>query len=163
MGLRILAKKEIKHIDLNSIEDPSFLKDLSKKELAVLASDIRNFIIENVSETGGHLSSNLGVVELTIALHTIFNKPNDKLIFDVGHQAYTHKILTGRALKFKDLRKFDGLSGYINYDESKYDVWHLSYSGHQVKQILDWLYKDANYYMQRKYVKYQLLSSLKTG
>ena len=104
MGLRILAKKEIKHIDLNSIEDPSFLKDLSKKELAVLASDIRNFIIENVSETGGHLSSNLGVVELTIALHTIFNKPNDKLIFDVGHQAYTHKILTGRALKFKDLK-----------------------------------------------------------
>ena len=135
MGLRILAKKEIKHIDLNSIEDPSFLKDLSKKELAVLASDIRNFIIENVSETGGHLSSNLGVVELTIALHTIFNKPNDKLIFDVGHQAYTHKILTGRALKFKDLRKFDGLSGYINYDESKYDVWESGHSSTSISAL----------------------------
>ncbi|MGL4949374.1 MAG: 1-deoxy-D-xylulose-5-phosphate synthase N-terminal domain-containing protein, partial [Anaeroplasmataceae bacterium] len=79
-------------IDLYKIKNPNFLKDLSNKELNNLAKDIREFILENVSKTGGHLSSNLGVVELTIALHYVFNNSYDKLIFDVGHQMYTHKI-----------------------------------------------------------------------
>ena len=82
---------------IEDIKDPTFLKDLSYQELDVLASDIRKYILETVSEHGGHLSSNLGVVELTIALHRVFNAPIDKILFDVGHQRYTHKILTGRA------------------------------------------------------------------
>ena len=84
-------------MDLNSIKDPSFLKELDIRQLNQLSSDIREFLITNISKTGGHLSSNLGVVELTIALHYVFNSPKDKIFFDVGHQSYVHKILTGRA------------------------------------------------------------------
>ena len=127
-----MSKKIIKHINLEEIEDPSFLKDLSKKELKLLCEDIRKFILDNVSETGGHLSSNLGAVELEVALHYVFSSSNDKLIFDVGHQTYTHKILTGRAKNFKNLRKFNGLSGYPSYSESKYDAWE---SGHSSTSI----------------------------
>jgi 1-deoxy-D-xylulose-5-phosphate synthase len=93
-----------------NIENPKFLKALNTKELTELASEIRSFIIEKVSVTGGHLSSNLGAVELIIAIHKVFDSPNDKIIFDVGHQAYTHKILTGRANQFDMLRPFNGLS-----------------------------------------------------
>ncbi|MDD4000466.1 MAG: 1-deoxy-D-xylulose-5-phosphate synthase [Bacilli bacterium] len=110
------------------IKSPEFLKELSISELKTLAGDIREFLIENISQTGGHFSSNLGVVELTIALHYVFNNKNDKLIFDVGHQAYTHKILTGRAKDFPTLRKKDGLSGFLNYQESPYDVWEAGHS-----------------------------------
>ncbi|MBS7124553.1 MAG: 1-deoxy-D-xylulose-5-phosphate synthase, partial [Coprobacillus sp.] len=84
-------------MDLTKIKDPSFLKGLTEKELNDLAVDIRQFIIQSVSQTGGHLSSNLGIVELTIALHYVFDSPKDKIFFDVGHQCYVHKILTGRA------------------------------------------------------------------
>ena len=87
-------------MDLNKIKDPSFLKELDIRQLNQLASDIREFLINNISKTGGHLSSNLGVVELTIALHYVFNSPKDKIFFDVGHQSYVHKILTGRASQF---------------------------------------------------------------
>ena len=86
-------------MDLTKIKGPSFLKELTEKELNDLAKDIRQFIIESVSQTGGHLSSNLGIVELTIALHYVFNSPEDKIFFDVGHQCYVHKILTGRVVK----------------------------------------------------------------
>ena len=99
-------------MDLTKIKGPSFLKELTEKELNDLAKDIRQFIIESVSQTGGHLSSNLGIVELTIALHYVFNSPEDKIFFDVGHQCYVHKILTGRAKDFTHLRKFNGLSGF---------------------------------------------------
>ena len=87
-------------MDISKIKDPSFLKDLKTKELVLLAKDIREFLILNISKTGGHLSSNLGVVELTIALEKEFDLPNDKIVFDVGHQSYVHKILTGRAKDF---------------------------------------------------------------
>ena len=87
-------------MDLTKIKDPSFLKGLTEKELNDLAVDIRQFIIQSVSQTGGHLSSNLGIVELTIALHYVFDSPKDKIFFDVGHQCYVHKILTGRAKDF---------------------------------------------------------------
>ncbi len=114
--------------DILNIESPQFLKDLSIKELEQLCADIRTFIIENVSKTGGHLSSNLGVVEATVALHYVFNSPIDKILFDVGHQCYTHKILTGRSKEFIKLRKKDGLSGFLSYEESEHDVWEAGHS-----------------------------------
>lgn len=113
---------------LDEIRNPQFLKQLNIEELEDLAADIRKFIIENVSQTGGHFSSNLGIVELTIALHYIFNSPRDKIIFDVGHQSYVHKILTGRANKFNTLRQFNGLSGFQKRKESVHDVWEAGHS-----------------------------------
>lgn len=115
-------------IDLKSIKNPEFLKKLSLKELEELAKDIREFIIDSISKTGGHLSSNLGTIELTIALHYVFNPPYDKLIFDVGHQTYTHKILTGRAQDFSSLRKEHGLSGFLSMEESLYDCFEAGHS-----------------------------------
>ena len=115
-------------IDLKEIKDPSFVKNLSMKELKELAEEIRKFLIENISKTGGHLSSNLGIVELTIALYYVFDPEKDKFLFDVGHQSYVHKILTGRAKDFGTLRQINGLSGYINKEESKYDVWESGHS-----------------------------------
>lgn len=139
MGLRILRGKKNNHIDLTKIEDPSFLEGMSKAELKTLAEDIRDFILQNVSKTGGHLSSNLGVVELTIALYYIFNKENDKIIFDVGHQMYTQKILTGRAKDFDKLRAFEGISGFANYEESKYDVWESGHSSTSISALAGFL------------------------
>ena len=118
--------------DLENIKDPSFLKGLTIKELKVLAQEIREFLIKNISKTGGHLSSNLGVVELTIALYYVFDPKEVSFLFDVGHQCYTHKILTGRAKEFSTLRQFGGMSGYINKEESKYDIWE---SGHSSTSI----------------------------
>ena len=115
-------------IDLQHIKDPSFLKDLERKELEELSKEIRRFLIESVSKTGGHLSSNLGVVELTIALHKVFDSPKDKLIFDVGHQGYVHKILTGRAEQFDKLRMHNGLSGFLKREESIHDIYEAGHS-----------------------------------
>lgn len=114
---------------IEDIKNPEFLKNLSYKELYDLSNDIRKYIIETVSEHGGHLSSNLGVVELTIALHRVFNMPEDKILFDVGHQTYTHKILTGRAKEFKEsLREHNGLSGFQKLNESIYDSMEAGHS-----------------------------------
>ena len=110
-------------IDLLEIKDPSFIKEMSIKELKELALQIREFLVDSLSKTGGHLSSNLGVVEITIAMYYVFDPEKDKFLFDVGHQSYVHKILTGRAKDFSSLRQFGGISGYINRSESKYDVW----------------------------------------
>ncbi len=118
------------------IEKPSQIKDLSIAELNVLAQDIRDFLIQSISKTGGHLSSNLGVVELTIAMHYVFDSPKDKLIFDVGHQCYTHKILTGRACRFSTLRKKDGLSGFQKCSESEYDCWEAGHSSTSLSAAL---------------------------
>lgn len=113
---------------LSQIESPEDLKHLSVDELTPLAAEIRRFLIEKLSATGGHLASNLGVVELTLALHYIYNSPRDKFIFDVGHQAYVHKILTGRKDKFDTLRKQDGLCGFVKRCESEHDVWEAGHS-----------------------------------
>lgn len=124
-----MSKKDInkvKHINLDSIESPKFLATLNYEELDVLASDIRSEILKVTSNLGGHLSSNLGVVELTIALHRVFDLSKDKLIFDVGHQCYTHKILTGR--KLYNLRQENGVSGFQKMDESPYDVYEAGHS-----------------------------------
>ena len=119
-------------INIKDIKNPDFLKEMSVKELNVLCTDIRQFLLENISKTGGHFSSNLGAVELTVALHKVFNTPTDKLIWDVGHQSYTHKILTGRAHKFDTLRQFEGLSGFPDPEESVHDAF---ISGHSSTSI----------------------------
>ena len=124
-----MSKKDVnkvKHIDLDSIKDPKFLATLNYEELKVLASDIRDKIIEVTSNLGGHLSSNLGAVELTIALHRVFDLSEDKVVFDVGHQCYTHKLLTGRNL-YK-LRQQDGVSGFLKMDESPFDCYEAGHS-----------------------------------
>ena len=115
-------------MDLNKISSPSFLKGLSNKQLEALAKEIRAFLIEKCSVTGGHIGPNLGVVELTIALHKAFNSPTDKLLWDVGHQAYVHKILTGRASQFDTLRQFKGLCGFPKLVESEHDEWETGHS-----------------------------------
>ena len=115
---------------LDNLKFPNNLKKLNLDELNVLCKDIRENIIYNVSKNGGHLSSNLGVVELTVMLHYVFNFPFDKLLFDVSHQCYTHKILSGRSLD--SLRTIDGISGFYNREESKYDCY---YSGHSSTSI----------------------------
>ena len=115
-------------MDLNKITSPSFLKDLNKRQLEELARDIRKFLIEKCSVTGGHIGPNLGVVELTIALHKVFNSPQDKLLWDVGHQAYVHKILTGRASQFDTLRQYKGLCGFPKLVESEHDEWETGHS-----------------------------------
>ena len=111
---------------LEKINKPNDIKALDPIEYNQLADEIRQFLIENISKTGGHLASNLGVVELTMALHLVFNLPQDKLIWDVGHQAYTHKILTGRKNQFDQLRKFGGMSGFPKRNESHYDAFHCA-------------------------------------
>ena len=127
-------------MNLYDIKDPSFLKELSYKELKQLACDIRSFLVEQIPKTGGHLSSNLGTVELIIALHYVFDSPKDAFIFDVGHQAYTHKILTGRIHEFDTLRQTHGLSGYIHYQESPHDQWESGHAGTALSALTGLLY-----------------------
>ncbi|MBS7526698.1 1-deoxy-D-xylulose-5-phosphate synthase [Fusibacter paucivorans] len=113
---------------LSRIDSPEAVKALNADELNLLAVDIRQFLIENVSKTGGHLASNLGAVELTIALHYVFDSPEDKLIWDVGHQAYVHKILTGRKDCFGTLRQWEGMSGFLKRKESIHDCFEAGHS-----------------------------------
>lgn len=115
-------------MEIKKIENPRFLKQLNIDELNQLSQDIRDFLIENISKTGGHFSSNLGIVELTVALHYVFDSPEDKFLFDVGHQAYVHKILTGRAPMFTKLKKYGGMCGFQNRHESIYDPWEAGHS-----------------------------------
>ncbi|MRX73160.1 1-deoxy-D-xylulose-5-phosphate synthase [Bacillus lacus] len=115
-------------MDLLSIKNPEFLKKMSNNELEKLSAEIRQFLIEKLSVTGGHIGPNLGVVELTISLHKIFNSPDDKFIWDVGHQSYVHKILTGRACEFDTLRQHKGLCGFPKRNESEHDVWETGHS-----------------------------------
>ncbi len=122
----------MEHELLKGINSPDDLKQLDEKKLPLLAEEVRDTIISTVSENGGHLASNLGVVELTIAIHKVFNSPNDKIIWDVGHQVYTHKLLTGRYEGFKTLRKEKGISGFSRPNESEHDI---VYSGHSSVSI----------------------------
>ena len=118
-------KKEI----LESIKTPEDLKKMNLHELKEFSSEIREFLINQIPRTGGHLASNLGVVEITLAIHKIFNCPKDKIIFDVGHQGYIHKMITGRFKNFETLRKYEGLSGFLDIEESKYDSFGGSHAG----------------------------------
>ncbi|MCC8308069.1 1-deoxy-D-xylulose-5-phosphate synthase [Bacillus amyloliquefaciens] len=115
-------------MDLLSIQDPSFLKKMSIEQLEELSEEIRNFLITSLSASGGHIGPNLGVVELTIALHKEFDSPKDKLLWDVGHQSYVHKLLTGRGKEFETLRQYKGLCGFPKRSESEHDVWETGHS-----------------------------------
>ena len=113
---------------LESVGVPSDLLKLSAPQLVELSAEIREFLIEKVSKSGGHLGPNLGVVELTIAIHRVFESPKDTIIFDTGHQSYVHKLLTGRAAGFDKLRQREGISGYPNRAESEHDVVENSHA-----------------------------------
>ena len=121
---------------LDHIAGPSDMKQLSDTELTLLANELRSEVISAVSETGGHLGSSLGVVEITVALHAVFNTPLDKVIWDVGHQCYPHKILTGRRDRIRTLRQKDGLSGFTKRSESEFDPFGAAHSSTSISAAL---------------------------
>lgn len=123
-------------VSIKDINNPQDLKQLDMKDLPAIAQDIRNIIIDTVAKNGGHLGPPLGVVELTLALHYVFDTPKDKLCWDVGHQAYAHKILTGRRDQFHTLKQYGGISGYPNIDESEYDLFTVGHSSTSISQAL---------------------------
>lgn len=121
---------------LDQVNSPQDIKKLNIEEMDMLAKDIRKFLVKSISETGGHLASNLGIVELTLALHKVFDSPNDKFIWDVGHQAYVHKIITGRKDLFSTLRQLDGLSGFPKEEESEHDIFDTGHSSTSISAAL---------------------------
>ena len=121
---------------LEVIQSPEQLKHMTIKELEALAAEIREKLLQTVSSNGGHLSSNLGVVELTIALHVVYDCPSDKLVFDVGHQAYAHKLLTGRGPRFDTLRKAGGITGFPRIEESPYDAFSTGHASTSLSAAL---------------------------
>ena len=121
---------------LNRIEQPADLRNLARGQLPALADELRQFVLDSVSRTGGHLSSNLGTVELTIALHYVFNTPHDRIVWDVGHQTYPHKILTGRRDRMGSLRQFGGISGFPKRDESEHDAFGTAHSSTSISAAL---------------------------
>src|SRR5687768_1929647 len=124
------------HSLLKSINSPADMRRLSRTELKQLAVELRDFVLQSVSQTGGHLSSNLGTVELTIALHHVFNTPHDRLVWDVGHQTYPHKILTGRRDRMPTLRQLGGISGFPRREESEYDTFGTAHSSTSISAAL---------------------------
>ncbi len=126
----------MKNALLESIASPADLRKLSRAELKQLANELRDFVVQSVARTGGHLSSNLGTVELTIALHHVFNTPYDRLVWDVGHQTYPHKILTGRRERMDTLRQIGGISGFPRRDESEYDAFGTAHSSTSISAAL---------------------------
>jgi len=131
-----MAEKRDKTYILYNIKSPEDIRKLDIPSLEKLAEEIREFLIERVSVTGGHLASNLGVVELTLALHKVFRTPRDKIIWDVGHQSYVHKIITGRRDRFETLRQFGGISGFPKSAESEYDSFDTGHSSTSVSAAL---------------------------
>ncbi|MDP3789825.1 MAG: 1-deoxy-D-xylulose-5-phosphate synthase N-terminal domain-containing protein, partial [Candidatus Omnitrophota bacterium] len=121
---------------LDKINSPEDLRKMSQEDLPQVAGEIRQEIIDVISRTGGHLASSLGAVELAIAVHYVFNTPKDKVVWDVGHQAYAHKILTGRREAFKNIRQLGGISGFPNRRESEYDVFTVGHSSTSIGSAL---------------------------
>ena len=121
---------------LETLQSPTDLRRLSRSQLPQVADEVRQCVLDNVSKTGGHLSSNLGTVELTVALHYVFNTPEDRIVWDVGHQTYPHKILTGRRERMPSLRQFNGLSGFPRRDESEYDTFGVGHSSTSISAAL---------------------------
>jgi 1-deoxy-D-xylulose-5-phosphate synthase len=126
----------MKHTLLEKIQSPADVRALSRPELQQLATELRDFLLKSVAQTGGHLSSNLGTVELTIALHYVFNTPHDRLVWDVGHQTYPHKILTGRRERMGSLRQVGGISGFPRREESEYDAFGTAHSSTSISAAL---------------------------
>src|SRR5215211_7101313 len=121
---------------LETINDPRALRALPRARLAQLAEEMRTFLLNTVAQTGGHLSSNLGTVELTIALHYVFDTPRDRIVWDVGHQTYAHKILTGRRAQMNMLRQWGGPAGFPRRDESPYDTFGTAHSSTSISAAL---------------------------
>jgi 1-deoxy-D-xylulose-5-phosphate synthase len=121
---------------LNKISEPSDVKELNQGELSELCSELRELLVNRVSENGGHLASNLGAVELTVALHRVFDSPKDKIVWDVGHQSYVHKLLTGRREQFLSLRQYQGISGFPDRDESPHDTFTTGHGGTSISAAL---------------------------
>ncbi|MET0207533.1 MAG: 1-deoxy-D-xylulose-5-phosphate synthase N-terminal domain-containing protein, partial [Burkholderiaceae bacterium] len=121
---------------LSAIDQPSDLRRLERSQLKQLADEQRDHLLTSVSQTGGHLSSNLGTVELTIALHYVFDTPRDRLVWDVGHQTYPHKILTGRRDRMLTLRQLGGIGGFPRRDESEYDTFGTAHSSTSISAAL---------------------------
>src|SRR5205085_4142506 len=121
---------------LTTIDEPAQLRALERRQLRQLADELRAFVLESVSKTGGHLSSNLGTVELTIALHYVFDTPQDRIVWDVGHQTYPHKILTGRRDRMDSLRQLGGLAGFPQRSESPYDAFGTAHSSTSISAAL---------------------------
>ena len=121
---------------LDRINKENDIKNIPMSELDDLAQEIRDFLIESISKTGGHVASNLGAVELTMALHLCMNLPKDKIVFDVGHQSYTHKILTGRKNEFYKLRQYGGISGFPKSAESDCDSFNTGHSSTSISAVL---------------------------
>ena len=121
---------------LESIASPADLRQLDPSQLSQLADELRNFLISSVSRTGGHLSSNLGTIELTVALHYVFNTPEDRIVWDVGHQTYAHKVLTGRREAMAGLRQYHGISGFPRRSESDYDTFGTAHSSTSISAAL---------------------------
>ncbi len=121
---------------LDSIDSPADIKDLSQSALEQLAIELREELVTTVTANGGHLASNLGVVELTLALHRVYDSPRDKLVWDVGHQSYTHKLLTGRRQKFSSLRQYGGLSGFTSREESEHDPFGAGHASTSISAAL---------------------------
>jgi 1-deoxy-D-xylulose-5-phosphate synthase len=121
---------------LEKIKQPNDIHKMKPEELRPLAKEIRRFLVQSISHTGGHLSSNLGVVELTMALHLCCDLPQDKIVWDVGHQSYTHKLLTGRREGFRDLRRFEGMSGFPKRSESDCDAFDTGHSSTSISAAL---------------------------
>src|SRR5579859_821159 len=121
---------------LAGINSPADLKRLDQQQLSQLAIEVRAFLVEQIARTGGHLSPNLGVVELTFALHRVFDSPKDAIVWDTGHQAYVHKMITGRTARFSTLRQRDGLSGYPSRSESEHDQIENSHASTSLSYAL---------------------------
>ncbi len=121
---------------LSKINTPEAIAELTERELSALASEIRDIIIETAAKNGGHLASNLGMVEVTLAMHRVFSCPKDAFVFDVGHQAYAHKLITGRLDVFHTLRQAEGMSGFTNRDESPYDAVTAGHSGTSISSAI---------------------------
>src|SRR5260370_2560873 len=121
---------------LKTVNAPAALRQFDRRQLHQLADELRAYVLDSVSKTGGHLSSNLGTVELTIALHYVFDTPEDRIVWDVGHQTYPHKILTGRREQMARLRMSDGISGFPRRSESKYDAFGTAHSSTSISAAL---------------------------
>src|SRR3546814_824228 len=139
-------------VSLEQINSPADVRSLSRSDLKGLADRLRAFILESVSRTGGHLSSNLGTVELTLALHYVFNTPHDRLVWDVGHQSYAHKIITGRRDAMPGLRQWGGISGFPRRSESEYDAFGTAHSSTSISAALGMAVASRNAGVQRQHI-----------
>ena len=139
-------------VTLDQIQSPSDLRTLGRRDLKEVADQLREFVLQSVSKTGGHLSSNLGTVELTIALHHVFNTPDDRIVWDVGHQSYPHKILTGRREQTSTLRQQGGISGFPKRSESAYDAFGTAHSSTSISAALGMAVASRNLGLQRHHI-----------